>query len=86
MLKPRKPYLKRYGNHGSTLNNCWHPLVKHELTLVRDTSISSAVFREVLCEISQLLANSVTRKLPMSTRQIETPLMTMSAPVIGWKN
>ena len=63
-----------------------HPLVQHKLTLMRDTATSTAVFRQLLREISQLLAYEVTRNLPMSTRQIETPLMTMDAPVIGGKN
>ena len=62
-----------------------HPLVQHKLTLMRDTATSTAVFRQLLREISQLLAYEVTRNLPMSTRQIETPLMTMDAPVIGGK-
>ena len=62
-----------------------HPLVQHKLTLMRDTATSTAVFRQLLREISQLLAYAVTRNLPMSTRQIETPLMTMDAPVIGGK-
>jgi uracil phosphoribosyltransferase len=59
-----------------------HPLVQHKLTLMRDTATSTAMFRQLLCEISQLLAYEVTRNLPMSTRQIETPLITMDAPVI----
>ena len=59
-----------------------HPLVQHKLTLMRDIATSTAVFRQLLREISQLLAYEVTRNLPMSTRQIETPLMTMDAPVI----
>ena len=50
-----------------------HPLVQHKLTLMRDTATSTAVFRQLLREISQLLAYEVTRNLPMSTRQIETP-------------
>ena len=47
-----------------------HPLVQHKLTLMRDTATSTAVFRQLLREISQLLAYEVTRNLPMSTRQI----------------
>ena len=52
---------------------------------MRDAATSTAMFRQLLREISQLLAYEVTRNLPMSTRQIETPLMTMDAPVIGGK-
>ena len=60
-------------------------LVQHKLTLMRDTATSTAVFRQLLREISQLLAYEVTRNLPKSTRQIKTPLITMDAPVIGGK-
>jgi uracil phosphoribosyltransferase len=63
----------------------YHPLVQNKLTLMRDIDTSTAVFRQLLREISQLLAYEVTRNLPMSTRKIETPLMTMDAPVIGGK-
>src|SRR6056300_966793 len=62
-----------------------HPLVQHKLTLMRDTATPTAVFRKLLREISQLLAYEVTRNLPMSMRQIETPLIKMDAPVIGGK-
>ncbi|QMU57274.1 MAG: uracil phosphoribosyltransferase [Boseongicola sp.] len=59
-----------------------HPLVQHKLTLMRDKNTSTAVFRQLLREISHLLAYEVTRELSMTTRQIETPLMAMDAPVL----
>jgi len=40
-----------------------HPLVQHKLTLMRETSTSTAVFRQLLREISQFLAYEVTRNL-----------------------
>ena len=62
-----------------------HPLVQHKLTLMRQKETSTAVFRQLLREISQLLAYEVTRGLPMTTRRIETPLQAMDAPVIDGK-
>ncbi len=62
-----------------------HPLVQHKLTLMRDKSTSTAVFRQLLREISQLLAYEITRELPMTTRRIETPLTAMDAPVLAGK-
>ena len=62
-----------------------HPLVQHKLTLMRQKDTSTAVFRQLLREISQLLAYEVTRGLPMTTRRIETPLQPMDAPVIDGK-
>ena len=59
-----------------------HPLVQHKLSLMRDKETSTAVFRQLLREISHLLAYEVTRGLPMTTRAIETPLKVMDAPVL----
>ncbi|MCQ0093958.1 uracil phosphoribosyltransferase [Roseovarius sp. M141] len=60
-----------------------HPLVQHKLTLMREKDASTAVFRQLLREISQLLAYEVTHELPMTTREIETPMQTMDAPVLA---
>jgi uracil phosphoribosyltransferase len=62
-----------------------HPLVQHKLTLMRQRETSTALFRQLLREISQLLAYEVTRGLPMTTRRIDTPLEPMDAPVIDGK-
>ena len=59
-----------------------HPLVQHKLTLMREKDTSTASFRQLLREISLLLAYEVTRELPMTTKRIETPLEAMDAPVI----
>ncbi|TGD44264.1 uracil phosphoribosyltransferase [Pseudotabrizicola sediminis] len=62
-----------------------HPLVQHKLTLMREKDTSTASFRQLLREISLLLAYEVTRELPMTTKRIETPLEPMDAPVIEGK-
>lgn len=62
-----------------------HPLVQHKLTLMRDKSTPTAVFRQLLREISQLLAYEVTRELEMTTKQIETPMSPMDAPTLAGK-
>ncbi len=67
------------------LTHVTHPLVQHKLTLMRKTDTSTAVFRQLLREISQLLAYEVTRELPMTTRKIDTPLEPMDAPVLDGK-
>ena len=59
-----------------------HPLVQHKLTLMRDVGTPTAVFRQLLREISTLLAYEVTRNLEMTARKIETPLVKMDAPVL----
>ena len=67
------------------LTHVTHPLVQHKLTLMRDKNTSTAVFRQLLREISQLLAYEVTRGLPLTTRRIETPVEAMDAPVLDGK-
>ena len=62
-----------------------HPLVQHKLTLMREKDTSTASFRQLLREISLLLAYEVTRDLPMTTKRIETPLCEMDAPMIEGK-
>ncbi|PKP85347.1 MAG: uracil phosphoribosyltransferase [Alphaproteobacteria bacterium HGW-Alphaproteobacteria-2] len=62
-----------------------HPLVQHKLTLMRERATSTAVFRQLLREISQLLAYEVTRDLPLTRVRIDTPLMEMEAPRLAGK-
>ena len=62
-----------------------HPLVQHKLTIMRDKDTPTAVFRQLLREISQLLAYEVTRGLPMTTKRVETPMQEMDAPTLDGK-
>jgi len=59
-----------------------HPLVQHKLSLLRQKGLSTATFRGLVSEISMLLAYEVTRDLPLTYQQIETPMAKMEAPVI----
>lgn len=62
-----------------------HPLVQHKLSIMRRTDTPSNKFRQLLREISHLLAYEVTRDLAMTSETIETPLTTMEAPVLDGK-
>ena len=62
-----------------------HPLVQHKLSLMRDKSATTPLFRQLLREISQLLAYEITRELDLTTKRIETPLEPMDAPVLDGK-
>src|SRR5471032_733293 len=62
-----------------------HPLVQHKLTLMRDKTISTKGFRQLLNEIGMLLCYEVTRDLPIEMVEVETPLTTTMAPVISGK-
>lgn len=60
-----------------------HPLVQHKLSLMRDKDTPTVVFRQLLREISTLLAYEVTRNLAMTTRKVATPMEEMDAPVLA---
>ncbi len=62
-----------------------HPLVQHKLTLMRCQETSTAKFRQLLGEISMLLAYEVTRDLPLEKVPIQTPLAPMEAPMLTGK-
>ena len=62
-----------------------HPLVQHKLTLIRDRNISTKSFRELLKEIGMLLCYEVTRDLPLTEVEIETPLARMRSAQISGK-
>ena len=62
-----------------------HPLVQHKLTLIRDKSISTKSFRELLKEIGMLLCYEVTRDLPLAEVVIETPMARMQSAKIAGK-
>ncbi|MBL8346994.1 MAG: uracil phosphoribosyltransferase [Rubrivivax sp.] len=62
-----------------------HPLVQHKLTLLREKDRSTTSFRQLLHEISVLMAYEVTREMPTHLVEIETPLAKMQSPVIDGK-
>jgi uracil phosphoribosyltransferase len=62
-----------------------HPLVQHKLTLIRDKAISTKSFRQLLKEIGMLLCYEVTRDLPLTEVEIETPLAKFRSQRIAGK-
>ena len=62
-----------------------HPLVQHKLTLMRRKETPTAEFRQLARETSLLLAYEVTRDLPMTEKDIETPITAMRAPALAGK-
>lgn len=51
-----------------------HPLVKHKLTLLRDKRTEPKKFRELIREITLLIAYEATRDLDVMPKEVETPL------------
>ena len=62
-----------------------HPLVQHKLSIMRDKETSTMKFRALLEEIAMFMGYEITRDLPLTYEDIETPLMSMKAPKIAGK-
>ena len=62
-----------------------HPLIQHKLTLMRKTNCSTKDFRQLLEEISMLMAYEVTRELPLKEIEIETPICKCKSKVLDGK-
>ena len=62
-----------------------HPLVQHKLTLMRDRDAPTALFRQLLREISKLLCYEVTLDLPVEDVAVETPVTSTMAPRLAGK-
>ena len=62
-----------------------HPLVAHKLTIMRDKDTSVKDFRELVSEIGMLITYEATRDLPLTTREVETPIAKTTAPTLKGK-
>ena len=58
----------------STVHVFDHPLIQHKLSIMRDVETGPKEFRELLTEISTLMAFEVTRDIPLRTVEVETPI------------
>ncbi|MTI46875.1 MAG: uracil phosphoribosyltransferase [Firmicutes bacterium] len=62
-----------------------HPLIKHKLTFIRDINTGAKEFREMVKEVSMLMAYEVTRDLPLEEIEVETPIQKTKSQVISGK-
>ncbi len=51
-----------------------HPLVRHKLTLLRNSETNSTQFRELVRELAILLCYEATRDLVLAAKTVQTPL------------
>ena len=51
-----------------------HPLIQHKTAMIRKTETNVKDFRELVREISMLMAYEATRDLPLKDVEIETPI------------
>ena len=62
-----------------------HPMIRHKLTILRDKETGTKAFRELLKEISMLMGYELTRDMPLTEVEIETPMMKMKSAKISGK-
>mgnify|MGYP000846016653 FL=1 len=62
-----------------------HPLVQHKLSLIRDKNTGPKEFRELVEEVSMLMAYEVTRDLTLEDTEIETPICTAMTKTLSGK-
>ena len=51
-----------------------HPLLAHKLTILRQKETNTKEFREIVSEIGMFLTYEATRDLPLTSKEIETPI------------
>lgn len=51
-----------------------HPLIQHKLAMIRDVNTGPKEFRELVEELSMLMAYEVTRSIPVEEVEVQTPL------------
>jgi len=68
-----------------TLTIIDHPLIKHKLSLLRAKATPTAQFRQILREISLLLAYDATKDLELTETVVETPLESGRFPILEGK-
>ncbi|MCQ6561932.1 uracil phosphoribosyltransferase [Paenibacillus mendelii] len=67
----------------SKLTICDHPLIQHKLTFIRDKNTNTKDFRELVDEVSTLMAYEITRDLPLQTIPVTTPVTEAQGKVIS---
>ena len=62
-----------------------HPLIQHKLTIIREKDCGTKVFREMVNEISTLMAYEVSRDMPLKDIEIETPIAKSTQKTLAGK-
>ncbi|EHQ92271.1 uracil phosphoribosyltransferase [Desulfosporosinus youngiae] len=60
-----------------------HPLIQHKLSLIRDEETGSKEFRELVEEVSMLMAYEVTRDFPLQEIEVKTPVAIAKSKVLA---
>jgi uracil phosphoribosyltransferase len=60
-----------------------HPVVDRKLTELRDKTTGPERFRNLLCDVSVVIACEAARDLPLAPREVETSLATAAGGVVA---
>lgn len=62
-----------------------HPVIKHKISILRDTNTGSTEFRSIIKELSIILAYEATKDLDLEEFELETPVATTTGYRISGK-
>ncbi|MGP1441547.1 MAG: uracil phosphoribosyltransferase [Anaerovoracaceae bacterium] len=62
-----------------------HPLLKHKVSILRDSNTGTNEFRALIEEIAMLMGYEALRDLPTEDIEVQTPIETCQTPVISGK-
>ena len=69
----------------SKVTEITHPLILHKLAFIRDKNTGSKDFRELVSEVSMLMAYEVTRDLETEEVEVETPICKTKCQMLAGK-
>jgi uracil phosphoribosyltransferase len=61
---------------------CEHPLVQHNLSILRDKNTTNEVFRLTIARIGRFIVQEATRDLPLTRSIVETPVSKTECKVL----
>lgn len=79
------PGYKKERNQLSKVYVFDHPLIQHKLTYIRDKNTGTKEFRELVDEVSTLMAFEITRDMPLEEIEIDTPVTKAKTKVLSGK-
>jgi len=62
-----------------------HPLIQHKLTYIRNKETGTKQFRELVNEVSMLMGFEITRNMPVTEVEINTPVTACKAQILSGK-
>lgn len=62
-----------------------HPLIQHKVSMLRNKDTDTKEFRELVSEIAMLMGYEVTRDMPLTEVEINTPIAVAKTKVLAGK-